>query len=329
MNKQLFTFFTNLLLVLLTSLISYANEIEIQHADLLELEKKEIKVKGKVKIKYKDITIEAPEGVLKKETNENYESAAFIGRAKLNSNDRFLEADKIIIMLNKNLIIAEGNTISKLKDKDNNLIKINCDYQELYWDGKDASARGNLVVFYKDTKINSDKAKVVFKNNKPTQAIFNSEKMNVKVEQTTNSTTAMEFILDISTHDLWAFGDVKSTIWPNTMIERTRQDPIYLTTDDLYIDNSTGRVIAKGRGKQVLITYQETKGESDEAILLRKENTGKPEKITFTGNANVNQIDKQISSHEVVFNFDDKKLTSNTIVNKRPKTIIFKNEKQF
>lgn len=312
---------------MLVSNLTFANEIEIQHADLLELGKKELKINGNARIKYMNALIEAPEGIIKTNTSGDYDTAVFTGRVKLSTNNRSIEADKITISPNNNSIIAEGNTTSKLKDKDNNPITITCNLQELFWDGRDITAKDNLVIYYKDTKVTSDTGKVIYKNNKPDQVIFTSNNKNAKVEQPTNITSAEEFILDLNTHNLWAFGEVKSTIWPNKNISKSMQDPVYLNTDNMYLDNSTGNITAKGKEKQVTVSYQETMGSSNEATLIRKSISQTPEKIIFVGNANVSQTDKQINSEEVVFNFNDKKLISNTVTDKRPKTIIFKNEK--
>ncbi len=169
-------------------------------------------------------------------------------------------------------------------------------------------------------------ALIIYKNKKPSQAVFTSNTKLAHLEQPTNISSAREFIYDISSNDLTALRDVNSTIWPDQKLSRDKQDPVYLLTDNLFIDNESGTITAKSQGKKVNLTYQNTKGQSLEAVLLKEKKTGIPDKIIFRGSADVNQDDKEISSEEVVFNFKDKKLTSNTKTNVRPKTVIFKKE---
>ena len=305
-----------------------AEDFQIKHADSLEADKEQIFIKGNVLINYKDAILEAPLGSIESDSNGEPSKAIFTGRAKLKLKDRKIEADKITISINNKTIYAEGNTISQLKDKKNNFIIINSDFQELYWNGEDANAMGNMKTSYIDTMVNSDEAKIIYKNKKPNQAVFysnNNESANLV--QPTNITSAKEFIFDINTRDFEAIGNVISTIWPDKTKPAAEQDPILLNTDNLFIDNASGIITAKSKhNNKVKLSYQETKGESLETYLHRNKATGKPEKIIFKGNANVTQNDKELSSEEVIFNFADKKLTSNTQTNIRPKTVIFKND---
>lgn len=310
--------------ILLACQKATAEEIEINHADFLEANKQQILIRGNVKIKYKGAIIEAPEGTITTNDKGEQDKAVFIGRTKLKLNDRRLEADKITVLIKDKTIYAEGNTISQLKDKKNNLITIACDYQELHWSGEDAKVRGNIKTIYQDTKVNSDEGIIIYKNKKPEQAIFSSNEGLAHLEQPSNTTKAKEFVFDIVTHNVEAFNNVTSLIWTNTDKDRREQDPVHVTADEVYIDNSTGTVVAKSNKNKVKLDYQETRGESNETTMLRNKETGNPEKIIFKGNANVNQEDKQLTSEEIVFNFSDKKLISNTTTNIRPKTVIFK-----
>ena len=317
------------LLIVVVSLLSFvlainshAEEFEIKHADSLEADQKEINIKGNVLINYKGAVIEAPQGKVETNDDGQAEKATFFGRAKLKLNDRKLEADNIIISIDKQLINAEGNTISELKDKKNNKLTIQADSQELLWSGENATASGNIKTIYQDTKVLSDKVTVIYKNKRPNEAVFLGSSKQSNLEQPTNITFAKEISFDLDTHNVLAKGNVKSTIWPDEKTPREKQDAVFLSSEELYIDNNTGITTAKGLNKKTDITYQETRGESNEAYLLKKEQ--KPEKIIFKGKANVSQADKELSSEEVIFSFKDKKLTSNTTLKTRPKTLILK-----
>ncbi|OGI06767.1 MAG: hypothetical protein A3I68_08470 [Candidatus Melainabacteria bacterium RIFCSPLOWO2_02_FULL_35_15] len=301
-----------------------SEEFEIKHADSLEADGAQINVQGNILIKYKDAVIEAPEGRINTNQEGKPDNALFYSRAKIKLKDRKIEADKITVSIQDETIYAEGNTSSELKDKNNNLITITSDHQELHWNGENANAKGNIKTTYQDTKVISDEAKIIYKNKKPQQVIFTGSTKPAYMEQENHKTLAKELIFDINTNDIYAKGEVTSVIWPYKTKPKNKQNPISLNTDELFIDHKTGEVSAKGNLSRVKITYEDTKGESNEALLLRDEENKKPEKIIFKGNANVSQADKELSSEEVVFNFNDKKLTSNTITNKRPKTLIFK-----
>lgn len=305
-------------------LLGSCEEFEIKHADSLEAESEEINVQGNILIKYKDALIEAPDGKINTNKNGKASSALFYNRARLKLKDRKIEADKITVSVQEETIIAEGNVTSELKDKENNLITISSDYQELHWNGENAISRGNVKTFYKDAKITSDEGKIIYKNKRPYQAVFNGRENLASLEQQNHETFAKEFYFDIASGNTSAFNEVKSTIWSYKSVERDKQNPILLTTDELHIEQKSGKITAKGISNKVKISYEDTKGESNEALLLKDERNQKPEKIIFTGSANVTQPDKELSSEEVVFNFNDKKLTSNTITNIRPKTLIFK-----
>ena len=299
-------------------------EFEIKHADSLEADEAQINVQGNILIKYKDALIEAPDGKINTNQEGKADNALFYNRAKIKLKDRKIEADKITVSIQDETIYAEGNTSSELKDKNNNLITITSDYQELHWNGENANATGNIKTIYQDTKVTSDEAKIIYKNKKPYQAVFTGNTKPAYMEQKNHKTFGKEFIFDINTNDIYAKREVTSTIWPYKTKPKSEQNPISLITDELFIDHKTGEVTAKGKTNRVKITYEDTKGESNEALLLRDNKNTKPEKIIFKGNANVSQADKELSSEEVVFNFSDKKLISNTITNIRPKTLIFK-----
>ena len=320
--------YCKIIILIAISLLIYqkaiAEEIEINHADFLEANKQQISIRGNVEIKYKGATIEAPEGTIITDDKGEQDKAVFIGRTKLKLNDRRLEADKITVSIKDKTIFAEGNTVSQLKDKKNNIITIACDYQELHWSGEDAKARGNIKTTYQETKVHSDECIIIYKNKKPEQAIFSSTEGLAHLEQPSNTTKAKEFVFDIATHNVEARNNVTSIIWPSPNENQKEQDPVNVSADEVYIDNGSGTVVAKSRKNKVNLSYQETRGESNEATMLRNKETNNPEKIIFKGNANVNQEDKQLTSEEVVFNFSDKKLTSNTTTNIRPKTVIFK-----
>ena len=314
------------LILLSFSPISKAEEFEIKHADTLEADKQQITIMGNILINYKDAVIEAPDGKIETDEEGQPDKAIFFGRAKLKLKDRKIEADKITVSIKNKTILAEGNTISELKDKKNNNLIISSDYQELLWSGENANAKGNLKTTYEDTKVTSDNVKIIYKNKKPTEAIFSSNTKLSNLEQPTNITQAKEITFDINSHDIQALGNVSTTIWPDKSLTREKQDPVFLNTNELFINNETGTVSAKDELNKVKITYKETMGESLEGFLLKDKKDGKPEKIIFKGNASVNQPDKQLSSEEVVFNFKDQKLNSNTKTNIRPKTIIYKKE---
>lgn len=307
---------------------SKTENFEIRHADSLLADKQQINIMGNIVINYKDAVIEAPEGNVETNSEGKPEKAIFIGRAKLKLKDRKIEADKITVSILNKVIYAEGNTTSELNDKKNIPIIIMSDYQELLWSGENANAKGNLKASYEDTKIKSDEAKIIYKNKRPKEAIFESNTQETTFEQPTSITYAKEIGFDINTHNIHAVGSVKSTIWTDEKKPKSEQDAIYLNGEDVLLEQDTGTITAKSDAttNKVTIGYQETKGESNEGFLLRDKDTKKPEKIIFKGNANVSQSDKQLTSEEIVFNFKDKRLTSNTKTNIRPKTLIFKKE---
>ena len=326
MVQKSFLFFLILFSLTIMGGNAVQEEFEIKHADSLEADESQINVQGNISIKYKDAIIEAPNGKINTNQEGNPDNALFYNRAKIKLKDRNIEADMITVSIHEETIYAEGNTLSELKDSNNNLITIIADYQELHWNGENANARGNIKTTYQDTKVTSDEAKIVYKNKKPYQAIFSGKTKQAYLEQQNHKTYAYEFTFDISTNDIHATRDVKSTIWPYKAKSKNEQNPISVNADELFIDHKTGEVDAKGKTNKVKITYEDTKGESTEGLLLRDEQNKKPEKIIFKGNANVSQTDKELSSEEVIFNFNDKKLTSSTITNVRPKTLIFKKD---
>lgn len=305
---------------------SYGEDFEIKHADSLESEKEKITIKGNVVISYKDATIEGPHATVESR-NGKAEKVIFTGTSKISLKDRALEANQITISVEEKTIVAEGKVLSRLKDKKNNLITISSDFQELKWTGEDAKASGNLMTNYKDTTVSSDQGQIIYKNEKPYLAIFYGLSNAVNITQPTNLTSSKEVIFDLTTQNTKAIGNVKTLIWPEKEKPKESQDPVIINTDELIIDSNTREVIAKSNTNKVTVIYQETTGESKEALLIRNKETDKPEKIIFKGNASVNQTDKQLSSEEVVFDFKDKKLKSMTKTNVRPKTLIFKNQK--
>ena len=303
-----------------------SDEFEIKHADSLEASEEQIDVQGNILIKYNNAIIEAPAGIIKTNRDGKPDKALFSNRAKIRLKDRRIEADKLIVSIQEQIIYAEGNTSSELIDKDKNPIVITSDYQELHWNGENANAHGNVKTIYQDTKITADQANVIYKNKKPYQAVFLGNAKQAYLQQQNHETFANELVFDIDTNNIHAFKEVKSTVWPYKTKTKEEQNPILLSADELFIDHKTGEVTGKGGVNKARLTYEDTKGESNEALLLRDSKNEKPEKIIFKGSADVTQLDKELTSEEVVFSFVDKKLTSNTMTNVRPKTLIFKKD---
>ncbi len=315
------------LLLLLNSLLIpvKAEQFEIKHADNLEADKEKITINGNILIKYKDASIEAPNGIVETNSEGKPDKATFTGRVKISLKDRKLEADTVDVILSEEVMRANGNVISELKDKKGIPITIASDFQELYWSGQDANANGNLRTTYMDTVISSDSAVIIYKDKKPYQAIFNGKERRANLEDPNSITSAKQFVFEISSQNLKAVGNVKSVIWPEKDKSRDQQKPMYLDADELYVDQITNTITANGSiDNQIMLDYETTKGESNEGVLLRDKNTGKPKKLIFKGNANVAQEDKKLSSEEIVLNIETKKLISNTKDNKRPKTTFFK-----
>lgn len=306
------------------SLCEEDQRFELKHADSLEASKEYINVSGDIVINYNNSTIEATKGKI--ETNEKGEptSATFYNGATLKLNDRSLNADQITVSITNKTIYASGNTVSKLKDKEGNFITITSDYQELEWGGENAKAKGNLKTVYNDTTVNSDEALILYKDNKPNEAIFYGINNLATIEQPNNITNAKSITFNLKYKDIHASGEVTTTIWPDDAKQRTEQDPVLLKTEELYIDNESGKITAIDNKEKIKLTYQETQGKSIKALLIKNKESKKPEKIIFLGSAEVSQPDKQLTSEEVIFNFQDKKLISNTITNIRPKTVIYK-----
>lgn len=301
-----------------------AEEFILKHADTLEASKNEVIVNGNILINYKDAIIEAPEGKIITDDTGRPIKAVFEKRAKIKMTDRFLVADQITVNIKEQTLFAEGNSISELDDKDKNKITISSNYQKLHWSGENASAKGNLKTTYKDTLVTADEVLIIYKNKKPNEAIFYGINSKATIKQPNHHTSANSIIFNLDTHGVKASGDVNNVSWPDDTKNTIEQDPVFVTAEDLFIDNELGKITANGPNKKVQLIYQDTKGESLKAYLVKNPKTRKPEKIIFIGDAQVSQLDKELISEEVVFNFADKKLTSNTIINKRPKTLIYK-----
>lgn len=317
------------LLVIATCTPAYANEFELKHADSLEASKEEYQISGDILINYDGATIQAPYGTVQTSQEGSPKRAIFTGRVQIKMDDRTLAADKVTILIDKQTIFAEGNTISNLVDKEGKEITISSDYQELHWSGENAKAKGNLKTTYEDTEVTSDEALILYKNKKPNEAIFYGTNSKVKIEQPNHHTTANSITFNLENRNIHASGDVDNVSWVDDTKSKTEQDPVILNTEDLTIKNKEGKIIANGPNKKVKLVYQDTTGESLRALLFKNQETKKPEKIIFEGKAKVSQSDKELISEQVIFNFEDKKLTSNTVVNKRPKTLIYKTRENY
>lgn len=302
-------------------------EFEVKHADILEIIGDKIIINGNLNLKYGDAIISAPKGEIETNNGKEATKAIFSGRVKINLNDRKIEADKIIFVINNKYLIADGKTKSEFKDEKGKTIIITADYQKLNWNGEDANAKGNIQAIYEDTSVKSDEALIIYKGKKPSHAIFYGINKYATLERPSSFTNAKSITFDIQTKEISASGNVQSTIWPDEEKNKDEQDPVIVKADDVFIEDNLKNVIAKGSENLVDVTYQTTMGNSQKATLVKDSKTGKPDKIIFEGKALVTQPDKQLISEVVYFNFKDKNLISNTKTNIRPKTIIFKQKK--
>ena len=305
---------------------SYAEGFEVKHADSLEVIENVINIKGDVVILYKNISIKAPSGTIVTSAKGDPETASFQGRVIVEMKDKKLDADTVTIAIKNKKIIAEGNTVSEIKDKNGEVIRTVADTQNFDEGGEGTKGSGNVITTYKDVTVTADEFIVVYKDKNPNEAIYYGINKHACLKEPATTTYAKSITFDINTKTIHASGEVASTIMPDKKDEQEKQDPVHVLADDVFIQENK-EVIAKGSSKKVKLTYQDTIGESLIAYLYNNKETGKPEQAVFHGSADVTQVDKRLISEEVIFNFANKTLISNTATNIRPKTIIYKDKK--
>ena len=276
MKKILLFSFIVLTVLSISSQEAYSQDFEIKHADSLEASENEILISGGILVTYETAVIMAEKAVIFSDADGKAEKAIFLGTSKIELNDRNIQADKITVYLNTKLISAEGNTTSKLINKDKTEILIKADYQELNWEGENTKAAGNIKTNYQDTEVLSDKAEIIYKGTKPDKAIFYSTNKSATLSQKNHLTRANAFTFDIATKDVTADENVESIIWPYTSQAKEQQNKISVTTDNLYLNHLSEEATAKSHKNKVKLTYEDTYGESNEAVLVRNKINKKP-----------------------------------------------------
>ncbi|MDD3150018.1 MAG: hypothetical protein PHV68_04215, partial [Candidatus Gastranaerophilales bacterium] len=124
---------------------------------------------GAVKVNLDDITVKSPKAAVRIGKDNKPEEAIFIdGAYAIKDNgisQNEIKANIIRLSLLENKLQAEGNAFTSIKEKKKLVVTIKADYQEFDKTSSIMTAKGNVIINYKEVETLSDKAKIFVKEN--------------------------------------------------------------------------------------------------------------------------------------------------------------------
>lgn len=212
--------FKSLVMILLFAACSagfvFANDLSI-NADKqsFKMEENKAKFEGNVKVQYEDITVKSPRAEVnidpktKKLTDAVFFDQPYVVEIKKGKTNEIKSNIIKMSLLNKK-IKAEGNTQTTVTENMQPTVIINADEQEYDTNTKVLTAKGSVIIFYKDVETFSDSAVANLDKD------GNLKKLtllgNGRLKQQDSVITANKFIYDALKEEAFAIGNSHSDV---------------------------------------------------------------------------------------------------------------------
>lgn len=310
------------------------SKVKIISAEKLDYKDGDSILIGNVKIQLAEYVVSAPKVFIDSDVNGKPFQARFIENAVLESDDISIQAPRMDIDLNANLLkcFSDANNIvqTTITDERSQQAVIMTWYQEFNYQTGFAQAHSQkieenfsslyskkmdkVIFVYDKFQVESDDIEMQTKDGNVDYAVFLGDAVAVDDSQRTE---AQEIYFFPEQNLLKAENEVK-------IVYADKEKPAYVFAD----------VVIYEKDKNILSAFSKTntansklyRGESfakSRQIVLNLDDKQKPDNAILTGLAYSQMNDKAISGHEVLF--DIKSESMKTLVG-RPKTFLFAEE---
>ena len=254
---------------------------------------------GKVKVNYENIVVNSPKALITTNNEGKPQEATFFKGAKAVRSAKNIQNEVNANIINLSLfeknIRAQGNTKSRVLENKVPIVIINADSQEFDTKNNIITARGNVVINYKEIKTSSRFAKVkINKAGKPKKVIL---KRDAVLIQKNSTVKALSFIYDIEANELIAQGKVKS----ETIVEDSSK--ILISSNIQEYDKNTNTLMASGN---VEIKYKDYIATGPKAMFLASGEHKKPNKIVLFGRSMIQEDIRQVEADRIEITLNPK-----------------------
>ncbi|MBQ7449859.1 hypothetical protein IJS77_00450 [bacterium] len=298
---------------LLTIIIASSFVIGLAFADTLTIQadkqvldgvENKIHLDGKVKVQINDVTLTSPRAVgdidpkTNKLKNANFIDNAYAQQIK-GSKKHEIKAEIIKMSLLTKVVTATGDTQSIVLEQAKPIVTVNADEQAYDTKTDIMTAKGAVIIHYKDIETFSDSAKANLTSNGDLKRM--EIEGGAKIRQKDNKLDADKFVYNAQTEEFMAQGHAFSDVKPD---EDTR---IQVWSNFQQYNKKSGIILASGTVK---VVYNDYTAWGPRATVFPDPATGKLNKIVFQGRSKIAQNGRTIEANHITMTMEPKNFTA-------------------
>ena len=280
-------------LVATSSAFVLAGDLKIQ-ADKQSFKEAENKAKfeGNVKVEYEDLTVMGKRAEVnidpqtKKLKDATFFDQPYVIQVKKGKTNE-IKANIIKMSLIGKKVKAEGNTQTTVTENAQPTAIITADSQEYDSNSKVLTAKGSVIIFYKDVETFSDTAVANMNKDGDLQKITLTG--HGKLKQKDSIIVADKFIYDAVTEEAFGIGNAYSDV----SMDDTR---IRVWSNRQQYDKKTNVMMAAG---DVHVIYQDYDAKGPKASVYPDPKTNKPNKVVFVGRSKITNQGRTIEADRI------------------------------
>lgn len=280
-------------LVATSSAFVLAGDLKIQ-ADKQSFKEAENKAKfeGNVKVEYEDLTVMGKRAEVnidpqtKKLKDATFFDQPYVIQVKKGKTNE-IKANIIKMSLIGKKVKAEGNTQTTVTENAQPTAIITADSQEYDSNSKVLTAKGSVIIFYKDVETFSDTAVANMNKDGDLQKITLTG--HGKLKQKDSIIVADKFIYDAVTEEAFGIGNAYSDV----SMDDTR---IQVWSNRQQYDKKTNVMMAAG---DVHVIYQDYDAKGPKASVYPDPKTNKPNKVVFVGRSKITNEGRTIEADRI------------------------------
>lgn len=280
-------------LIATSSAFVLAGDLKIQ-ADKQSFKEAENKAKfeGNVKVEYEDLTVMGKRAEVnidpqtKKLKDATFFDQPYVIQVKKGKTNE-IKANIIKMSLIGKKVKAEGNTQTTVTENAQPTAIITADSQEYDSNSKVLTAKGSVIIFYKDVETFSDTAVANMNKDGDLQKITLTG--HGKLKQKDSIIVADKFIYDAVTEEAFGIGNAYSDV----SMDDTR---IQVWSNRQQYDKKTNVMMAAG---DVHVIYQDYDAKGPKASVYPDPKTNKPNKVVFVGRSKITNQGRTIEADRI------------------------------
>lgn len=263
-----------------------------------------IHLDGKVKVQIDDVTLTSPRAVgdidpkTNKLKNANFLDNAYAQQIK-GSKKQEIKAEIIKMSLLTKVVTALGNTQSIVMEQATPIVTVNSDEQSYDTKSDIMTAKGAVIIHYKDIETFSDNAKANLTSKGDLKRL--EIEGGAKIRQKDNKLDADKFIYNAQAEEFIAQGHAYSDVMPD---EKTR---ILVWANYQQYNKKSGIILASGAVK---VKYNDYTAWGPRATVFPDPKTGKLNKIVFQGRSKIEQNGRTIEANHITMTMEPKNFTA-------------------